>query len=371
MAVKIFQRGSKTWHFRFYNGNGKPIQGSCKTENYALAQKIGAKAERDYIESVHLHGGKPMPLGEAIDLYLSQWTQSAVSLKHAKSFCNRLRGLRYDPHGKKAVKSVPGLDTKKNLHDLKTEDVTVLIAHLTAEGKSLDHKAHLLGHLRRIIKNGADNGARIPSDKECKIPAIAKSKGRDREISDHEEDAIIDDLKKSGSNQSWAFFTFLLYTGMRAGSAGAMLWKHVNWAENTIELHHSKGTATVSIGMSQELIDALKHMQTISGGETYIFPGAVAGTHRAYTRVWLTNCLSRVGFDGKYAEIHGKIGQHVCRHTFATRLLRASVPIYDVSKAMGHSSIKETERYAHAIPASSGIANAFNKKKAGKVNKAA
>ncbi len=41
---------------------------------------------------------------------------------------------------------------------------------------------------------------------------------------------------------------------------------------------------------------------------------------------------------------------HVLRHTFASWLVMDNVPLYTVSKWLGHSSIKVTERYAHLAP---------------------
>lgn len=41
---------------------------------------------------------------------------------------------------------------------------------------------------------------------------------------------------------------------------------------------------------------------------------------------------------------------HTLRHTFASWLVQMGTPFYTVSKLMGHSSIKMTERYAHLAP---------------------
>ncbi len=41
---------------------------------------------------------------------------------------------------------------------------------------------------------------------------------------------------------------------------------------------------------------------------------------------------------------------HDLRHTFASRLVSKGVPIFDVSKLLGHKSITMTMRYAHLAP---------------------
>lgn len=45
--------------------------------------------------------------------------------------------------------------------------------------------------------------------------------------------------------------------------------------------------------------------------------------------------------------INKNITSHVARHTFATYSLNKGVPLKTVSKALGHSSIRQTERYAY------------------------
>src|SRR5208282_4319964 len=50
------------------------------------------------------------------------------------------------------------------------------------------------------------------------------------------------------------------------------------------------------------------------------------------------------------------VTMHILRHTCASRLVQKGVPIFTVSKWLGHSSVKVTERYAKLAPDSLAMA---------------
>ncbi|WP_182359406.1 tyrosine-type recombinase/integrase [Tomitella gaofuii] len=50
---------------------------------------------------------------------------------------------------------------------------------------------------------------------------------------------------------------------------------------------------------------------------------------------------------GKHRRKVGAVRLHDLRHTYASRLLRAGIPIEEVSRILGHGSITTTMRYAH------------------------
>ena len=43
----------------------------------------------------------------------------------------------------------------------------------------------------------------------------------------------------------------------------------------------------------------------------------------------------------------GAVQFHALRHTAATRLVEANIPLHAVAELLGHSSIRMTERYSH------------------------
>ena len=60
-------------------------------------------------------------------------------------------------------------------------------------------------------------------------------------------------------------------------------------------------------------------------------------------RTWLQRAFKKAC--GK-ADIEG-IRFHDLRHTAATRLVEAGIPLHAVAELLGHSSVRMTERYSH------------------------
>ena len=54
---------------------------------------------------------------------------------------------------------------------------------------------------------------------------------------------------------------------------------------------------------------------------------------------------------GMASGIERPLHSHMARHTFATYMLRNGVPIEHVSKMLGHTNIKQTQRYAKIVAA--------------------
>jgi site-specific recombinase XerD len=62
------------------------------------------------------------------------------------------------------------------------------------------------------------------------------------------------------------------------------------------------------------------------------------------------NFMSRVFLPALAAAKIENLHWHDLRHTFASRLVMAGVPLYTVSKLLGHTSFAMTQRYAHLAP---------------------
>lgn len=82
----------------------------------------------------------------------------------------------------------------------------------------------------------------------------------------------------------------------------------------------------------------------------WVFPGSKGGH---FTRGSLDNMHTAL------RKKHGLPPEFVlysCRHTFGTRLAQSGANVFEIKKAMGHSSVKVSERYIHPNSADIGLA---------------
>jgi integrase len=134
----------------------------------------------------------------------------------------------------------------------------------------------------------------------------------------------------------WPYYVVALHTGMRLGEIARMKVEDVALGIRDIFVPTSKTGRSRHVPVSEELAQFLE--PRLSGKKAA--DPALAGVIRDYVSRrfrWLcqTSGVANLKF-------------HDLRHTFAARLLTKGVPIYKVSRILGHSSVVVTEQhYGH------------------------
>jgi integrase len=138
------------------------------------------------------------------------------------------------------------------------------------------------------------------------------------------------------------------FTGARIGEILNLTWDSIDLENDVIIIKNHDGFITKSkknrqVSIHPQLkivIERLKNHQISS----YVFVNMRGAKYRTDTisKMFKTACRGL----GLNESIHF----HGLRHTCASRLVQKGVPIYAVSKILGHSSVKVTERYAHLAP---------------------
>ena len=147
-------------------------------------------------------------------------------------------------------------------------------------------------------------------------------------------------LVTSGSSSLKAIITLAVNTGMRRGEIFNLKWSHVDLKKRFIEIIESKNGEKRVIPINKTLLETL-HSLPRRIDSPYVFPGK-KGTK-------LTDLKKSFRTAMKKAEIEN-FCFHDLRHTFASHLVMAGVPLLTVAELLGHKSIEMTKRYSHLSP---------------------
>lgn len=137
--------------------------------------------------------------------------------------------------------------------------------------------------------------------------------------------------------------TVSLGTGLRQGELMSLQWGEVDFERSEIEVLATRSKSGVGrfVPMPNSVRDALKRWRRQSApGERFLFPNA-DGHILNMNKSW-RELLKR-------AQITN-FRWHDLRHDYASTLVMRGTDIYSVSRLLGHSSIKVTERYSHLSP---------------------
>lgn len=182
---------------------------------------------------------------------------------------------------------------------------------------------------------------------------------------------FFDCLKQFGNYKQLAFFRLLAFTGCRKSEVLSLQWKDIDMLnkkvsigktlaldENTEIIIQTPKTAssTRSISLDDETVRIMNNWRTIqrsdyfqmgfntSSEDQYIFTNDRNDLY--YPQVvndWLNYLIKKYKLP--------RITPHHFRHTHASLLLQAGVPVKEVSERLGHKDVKITlEIYSHVMP---------------------
>lgn len=140
------------------------------------------------------------------------------------------------------------------------------------------------------------------------------------------------------------FIILGVQTGMRRGELNKLRWDRVDLEQGLINLRSedTKAGKPRSIPINQEARKALERRK-VQGGSPYVFPG----TKPPYE--YLADPKKSFQSACKRAELED-VTPHILRHTTASWMAMAGVPMLEIQKILGHSSMQVTMRYAHLAP---------------------
>ncbi|GEM_PF-1680550 len=143
---------------------------------------------------------------------------------------------------------------------------------------------------------------------------------------------------------------FYLGTGARLGEGLSLRWSDLDLKKGlvTIKGINAKGkrNRVISLNHSPMLLDILRNMKKRGDGKVF-GPQDKKGKELPQWSEWrvgrhISKVLTSIGLPWATC--------HTFRHTFASHLVMAGVPLYTVQKLLGHAQIDTTMIYAHLAP---------------------
>lgn len=217
--------------------------------------------------------------------------------------------------------------------------ITRLVEGLKRDGKQGGTINRKLANLRKLLKDAHKHGRILYLPQG--LDREPEGNQRERVLDAEEEAAAIRFFEHTGREASGHLFVFLLYTGLRVGEALSLDRKHVRGKQITIHHTKAKNKSTRTITLVSKAATAWNAVCARTNSSTpfqALIPYWTFRDHWAALKVHLG------------VEDDKEFVPHMLRHSCATRLVRAGVPLPHVMKWMGHRSMQVTLRYTHLVP---------------------
>jgi len=140
-----------------------------------------------------------------------------------------------------------------------------------------------------------------------------------------------------------AYIEFLLRTGCRVGELENLKWSDINGS--IIEFNGKTGYRKFPLqDGTKAILDSIRESNRMNCEYVVFNPlsGKQLTSHRILSQI-VKRYMRMAGLKESYTA-------HTLRHTFASHLVMNGIPIYTVSKLLGHRNVRTTERYSHLAP---------------------
>ena len=139
-----------------------------------------------------------------------------------------------------------------------------------------------------------------------------------------------------------------IYCGARAGEIFSLQWSDVDQVNGLITLRDTKSGKTRTVHMPETVKVMFATMEP-GKKSTLVFPGKGGKQLKQISKTF-DRTVAQLAFNEGIEDRRQKVTFHTCRHTCASWLVQAGIPLFTVQKILGHSTIALTERYSHLAP---------------------
>lgn len=323
----VFQRGN-SWAIEYRLASGRMKRESVGKRSVitkTMAKEILRKREQQ------------VKLGQEDMLDVIIPTVNEISPEYLH-YQKEVKQIRSYMRSEQAVSHFSKLFGTKKLNEISASDIDIYKQRRLEDGIKINTIVRDLVVIRHLFNYAYSRKiffGRNPVS-ESGLPQVNDKKERVLTVS--EQDLLL----KHSSPELELIITFALNTCMRRDELLFLDWDWVDLKEGFINLPHthSKSKKSRKVPINNVIRKILLEKKLQSDGHEYVFN---LSDTKSGSRTWLQrefrNACKKAGIEG--------LRFHDLRHTAATRLVEANIPLHAVAELLGHSSIRMTERYSH------------------------
>lgn len=328
--MRLYQRPNSPYWWFYFCINGKPYRGSTKRP---LSDKAGAKrvmsAEYERLLNEHQFGEKPeITLREAMERTVASVSGST---KRSYDLCMRkflgvgVFASKWHLKEDMLLSQLSDADLEDHLNSRKEEGLTE---------NSIAVEQRFLKRVHNLMAK------RFKTNRDLSFPKVAYHM-KTRYLTEQEEWAVLRTLEDERGNPAYDkardLFIFLIDTGVRLSEALGLDWADVDLHNHTITIYRQKTKVLSLVPITDRVHDILqsRHNQRLPFE-------AMSRAIRLLRKIIDAEC----NHNERIVAQRGKATIHTLRDTFASRLVQKNMSLQKVSKLLGHTSMKMTQKYA-------------------------
>jgi site-specific recombinase XerD len=151
--------------------------------------------------------------------------------------------------------------------------------------------------------------------------------------------------------RNYTIIALLWSTGLRSRECCALKWKDIDLNNGILLVRKGKGNKQRQLFLNDRLLATLKQYRRsmVTSESAPVFCSyCVARPRNAPPHALTLPALGEIVRNtAKEASIPTKVTPIILRHTFATHMYEAGVPLYHIKEMMGHNNKTETTIYIH------------------------
>jgi len=205
-----------------------------------------------------------------------------------------------------------------------------------------DHGQSAANHLMRLLRcmwNLARDWELVRFDENpCSRIKWFKERRRERFLSPDELKRINGSLLAETDWRWKAYFPLCVMLGLRRSELLSLSWQDIDLDTKTLRLKKTKNDRVHVLPLTSPVVRILEDLPSRAAG-SWVFPGDRRGQHLAEPSKAWQRIRKRSGLV--------EVTIHSLRHTTASWMAGAGFGLQMIGRALNHSSVAITERYAH------------------------